>query len=562
MSVLRLMGTETEYAVSDFEDSRSNPMQLPFEVVAGAADPSTQGIRWDYGEEDPTHDARGMRLSRAAAPASMLTDAPQLHITNVIAPNGGRIYVDHAHPEYSAPETNDPFMAVRYDHAGDALMEQAAIRAGRRTGRQIQLHRNNVDGKGASWGTHENYQMLRSVPFAQVQGLMTAHFVTRQIYAGSGRVGIGERSETPGFQLSQRADYIHSRIGLQTTFERPIINTRDESHSTDEFRRLHVIVGDANRMDVPQVLKLGTTSMLLWMLEMRMLRPELNRVEGHMPLDFVDPVEAMHIVSHDLGLSARLALDGGEEITALEMQRRLLEAVERTGSDVYGRRGGDSSGIDWPDPSTERVMHMWREILSDLCKVRDAGDEERLGMRDEASRIEWLAKWQLLHALEIRIRHREHGRMPGTGVSNGASNGESAESWSDPRLRALDLAWSAVDSGKVLFARMQGRLERTVSDDELRQACAEPPQDTRAWLRARLVRRFPTQIIGVAWARMTVRDDRGGDHAKTLRLDMRDSSKFGKSRCEAVLQRADSAAEAVEMLAAEPFAADRDWRLR
>lgn len=267
MSVRRVMGTETEYAVSSRGQGRYNPVQLSFDVVGAAADERTKHIRWDYRQEDPVNDARGTRLERACAHPDLLTDAPQLNITNVIAANGGRIYVDHAHPEYSAPETTDPFEAVLYDHAGDLIMQQAAQKASGITGRAIMLHRNNVDGKGASWGTHENYMMLRAVPFEHVARLMTAHFVSRQIYTGSGRVGLGERSERAGYQLSQRADYFHMKVGLQTTFDRPIINTRDESHSTDAYRRLHVIVGDANRMDVPQALKLGTTSMLLWVLE-------------------------------------------------------------------------------------------------------------------------------------------------------------------------------------------------------------------------------------------------------------------------------------------------------
>ena len=146
-------------------------------------------------------------------------------------------------------------------------MAAAARRASAHTGTVIELHRNNVDGKGASWGTHENYMMDRAVPFDRVTALMTAHLVSARSTPAPGRVGLGEHSEEAGFQLSQRADYIHMRVGLQTTFDRPIINTRDESHSTARYARLHVIVGDANRMDVPQLLKLGTTSILLWLLE-------------------------------------------------------------------------------------------------------------------------------------------------------------------------------------------------------------------------------------------------------------------------------------------------------
>ena len=187
MTVKRVMGTETEYAVSLNTPDRYNPVQLSFDVVNGAADSHSKSIRWDYRQEDPVNDARGTRLERAAARPDMLTDAPQLNITNVIAPNGGRVYVDHAHPEYSAPETTDPFEAARYDRAGDLIMQAATERARTQTGAPIALHRNNVDGKGSCWGAHENYMMARSVPFDLVTRLMTLHFVTRQIYAGSGQ---------------------------------------------------------------------------------------------------------------------------------------------------------------------------------------------------------------------------------------------------------------------------------------------------------------------------------------------------------------------------------------
>ena len=179
MSVRRIMGTETEYAVSAPKLGHYNPVQLSFDVVGAAANERTKHIRWDYRQEDPVNDARGTRLERAAAHPDLLTDAPQLNITNVIAANGGRVYVDHAHPEYSSPETDDPFDAVLYDHAGDRIMRACARKASKQAGTAIVLHRNNVDGKGASWGTHENYMMLRSVPFDQVAKLMTAHFVAR-----------------------------------------------------------------------------------------------------------------------------------------------------------------------------------------------------------------------------------------------------------------------------------------------------------------------------------------------------------------------------------------------
>lgn len=482
MSVQRVMGTETEYAVSLEGASNYQPVQLSFDVVGAASSQQTKHIRWDYRQEDPVNDARGVRLNRAAARPDMLTDAPQLNITNVIAPNGARIYVDHAHPEYSAPETLDPFEAVVFDRAGDRLMLAAAQAASRSTGRHIVLHRNNADGKGASWGTHENYMMSRAVPFDDVAALMSAHFVSRQIWAGSGRVGIGEKCEQAGYQLSQRADYIHTRIGLQTTFDRPIINTRDESHSTAQYRRLHVIVGDANRMDIPQVLKLGTTSMLLWLLEHAGdvgydVRTLLSR------LQLVDPVEAMHTVSHDLSLADELPLEHGGSITAWQMQVILRGAVYEVAAALLGT---DTAGEPaWEDRSTCNIMAMWGQALADIAAIRHASsDDERLVLQAEASRVEWLLKWQLLE----KMRRRAGGLK-----------------WDNPRLAAIDLQWAALDPAQSIFDKLRARTERIVSDQQLAQAQNQPPPTTRAWLRAAIVSRFPEDVVAASWSHLTVR---------------------------------------------------------
>ncbi|MBM6698843.1 proteasome accessory factor PafA2 [Bifidobacterium pullorum subsp. saeculare] len=480
MSVKRPMGTETEYAVSSPGDPHAQPVRLSFEVVKAAADPARAHIRWDYRQEDPVNDMRGTRLDRAAARPDMLTDAPQLDIANVIAPNGGRIYVDHAHPEYSAPETLDPFDAVAYDHAGDLLMRQAAGRAATAAGRPVALHRNNVDGKGASWGTHENYTMARAVPFGHVAALMTAHFVTRQTWAGSGRVGLGERSESAGYQLSQRADYIHSRIGLQTTFDRPIVNTRDEPHAPADRRRLHVIVGDANRMDVPQALKLGTTSMLLWLLE-HADEAGVDLAGLLARLALADPVDAMHTVSHDLTLAAPLAVEDGASVTAWQTQVLLRAAVYQAGAAIHGT---DTRGEPlWPDRPTRNIMAMWGQALADVAAVRHASDDERLTMAGPASRLEWLLKWQLLERLR---------RKTGCG-------------WDDARLRALDLRWAALDPAASVFDRVAGHAERLTDAAALAHAAAEPPEDTRAWLRAKAVRRWPEAIVAASWTHLTVR---------------------------------------------------------
>ena len=509
MSVRRIMGTETEYAVSALGMEHYNPVKLSFDVVGAAANEQTKHIRWDYRQEDPVNDARGTRLERASAHPDLLTDAPQLNITNVIAVNGGRVYVDHAHPEYSAPETDDPFDAVLYDHAGDLIMRECARKASEQTGIAIALHRNNVDGKGASWGTHENYMMLRSVPFDQVAKLMTAHFVARQIFTGSGRVGIGERSETAGYQLSQRADYFHMKVGLQTTFDRPIINTRDESHSTDAYRRLHVIVGDANRMDVPQALKLGTTSMLLWVLEHgREAGLDLEAMMDALAL--TDPVEAMHTVSHDLTLNAELPLRNGGMTTAWQMQVTLRSMVYAAAAMVYG---SDTVGEPvWPDRSTRNIMAMWGQALADVAAIRHADDDRRLAMREEAGRIEWLLKWRLLEKLRRKT----------------------GSDWADPRLAAVDLRWAALDSSDSIFMKLTPQMERLVDDAQLRRAISEPPSDTRAWLRAQMIRRFPEQTVAASWSHLTVRSEMSGDESVEnvmTSLDMSNPLDFGESQC-------------------------------
>lgn len=225
---------------------------------------------------------------------------------------------------------------------------------------------------------------------------------------------MAENSEIPGYQLSQRADYIHAKVGLQTTFERPIINTRDESHSTDAYRRLHVIVGDANRMEVPQALKLGTTSMLLWLLEHADEAGfDLNAFLDELELS--DPVEAIHTVSRDLTLGAILPLANGGETNAWLIQLKLRQAVYQVAALVEGT---DTAGEPaWPDKSTTSIMAMWQQALIDCASIRHAADDdERLAMTGEASRIEWLLKWQLLENCAAKSPQRPHPAWPTDGM--------------------------------------------------------------------------------------------------------------------------------------------------
>ena len=299
MSVRRVMGTETEYGISVPGNPGANAMLISSQVVNAYAQPSSarsRRARWDFEEESPLRDARGFDLARDVADASQLTDE-DVGLANVILTNGARFYVDHAHPEYSSPEFTNPRDAVIWDKAGERIMAEAARRAAQVPGTQpINLYKNNTDNKGASYGTHENYLMKRETPFADIVRHLTPFFVCRQVVSGSGRVGIGQDGRSEGFQISQRADYFEVEVGLETTLKRPIINTRDEPHAVAEkYRRLHVIIGDANLAEVSTYLKLGTTTLVLAMIE-----------DGFLSVDLaVDrPVATLHAVSHDPSLQA------------------------------------------------------------------------------------------------------------------------------------------------------------------------------------------------------------------------------------------------------------------
>src|SRR5690606_9735853 len=132
--------------------------------------------------------------------------------------------VDHAHPEHSGPEVTTAHDAVVWDTAGDRIAHAAAQEYERAVGRRIALYKNNVDGKGASYGTHDNYLVDRAVPFEDLARRITPHLGARAIVVGAGRVGLGAFGERPGFQISQRADYMEAEVGLETTLRRPIVN--------------------------------------------------------------------------------------------------------------------------------------------------------------------------------------------------------------------------------------------------------------------------------------------------------------------------------------------------
>lgn len=449
----RIMGTEVEYGISVPGDATANPVLTSTQVVlayAAAADiPRARRARWDYEVESPLRDARGFDLTGPGGPGHD-PDVEDLGAANVILTNGARLYVDHAHPEYSAPEVTNARDAVIWDKAGERVMEEAALKAASVPGQpQLQLYKNNVDGKGASYGTHENYLMARSTPFTAVIAGLTPFFVSRQVVTGSGRVGIGQQSEEAGFQLSQRADYIEVEVGLETTLKRGIINTRDEPHAdADKYRRLHVIIGDANMSEYSTYLKVGTTALVLDLIESGIRFDDLK-------LD--EPVKAVHQISHDPTLKTQVALANGKKYTGLDLQFAYHEIasqnLERTGA----------------DQAAKEVLRVWGEILDALA--RDP--------QECADRLDWPAKLRLLEG------YRQRDQL----------------AWGAPRLRLVDLQYSDVRLAKGLYNRLvtRGSMKRLVTEEEVLAAVTTPPSDTRAYFRGRALEKYATSIAAASW---------------------------------------------------------------
>jgi proteasome accessory factor A len=293
--------------------------------------------------------------------------------------------------------------------------------------------------------------MDRRTPFRAVVDALIPFFVTRQVFTGAGRVGLGQDGRREGFQLSSRADFFEVEVGLETTLKRPIINTRDEPHADPAlWRRLHVIVGDANLSETATLLKLGTTAIVLSMIEAG--GPSLG-------IELANPVAAMHQVSHDLSLAAPLECLRRSPMTALEIQQAYLDAA----------RVHCAAGAGGTDPRTGEVLDLWAEVLAGLASEP----------RALADRLDWVAKLSLLDG----YRRRD-------GLD-----------WSAPRLAAIDLQYADTRPERGLAFRLEqrGSLRRFTTDDEVARAVVDPPTDTRAWFRGECVRRFGDRVAAASW---------------------------------------------------------------
>jgi len=489
----KICGIETEYGIHA-TGAESNPVVASSLLVNAYASEVDRKTGWDFEDETPGNDARGFAREGAMPPMV------ETHLANTVLTNGARFYVDHAHPEYSTPECADPLEAVLHDKAGEEVLRRAMRAAANFPGNPtVIVYKNNSDGKGNSYGCHENYLMDRAVPFAKVVTGIVPHFVTRAIYTGAGKVGSETASfggESIEYQLTQRAEFFEELVGLETTLKRPIVNTRDEPHADPRrFRRLHVIVGDANLAEVATFLKVGTTALVLAMIEDDALPAR--------ELSLEDPVRAMHHVSADLSLSRPLPVVDGTTITALEVQWELFTAARRYGKE-HGLEalGEESVG--------EMVLDRWEAVLHGL-----ETDPTSL-----VHQLDWVAKRHLLDG--YRDRH-------GCG-------------WDDHRLAALDLQYHDLRTERSLFARLS--MERLVDEAAIETAITEPPLGTRAWFRGKCLARWPDAVVTANWDSLVF--DLGSDPLR--RVPMMDPLKGTAEHTASLLDACTSPADLLDRL--------------
>jgi Pup amidohydrolase len=488
------VGVETEYGIAVDGPTPVNPVVASSLVVSAYRAAGADDVRWDHTDESPLVDAREPRVAASLEP--MIDD--ELGLANTVLTNGARFYVDHAHPEYATPECSNARDLVIWDKAGERILADAAERAAASLppGSRVLIHKNNTDGKGAAYGTHENYLVPRRVPFGRLTYRLVPFFVSRLLLTGAGRIGSHLDASVP-FQLSQRADFFEVVLGLETTLKRPLMNTRDEPHADpDRYRRLHVINGDANLCEVATYLKVGTMLLVLAAIEDDAI-PE--------PPELEDPVRAFHAVSHDLTGGVALPLLTGGTVTPLELQRWYLEAVA---DHLLARE--DASAVE------RDVLTRWRSALE------VAREDPRLltGVADWATKLELLEQYRGRHGL----------------------------GWDHDRLKMLDLQYHDVRVERGLYHRLaaRGRVERLVSDAEVVAAVTTPPADTRAWFRGEVIRRFRSQVVAAGWDAIVL--DAGGDRLQ--RVPMMEPGRGTRAQLGALLDEVEDVADLLARLTA------------
>jgi proteasome accessory factor A len=364
--------------------------------------------------------------------------------SNVFLQNGARLYLDvGSHPEYATPECDSIYDLVVHDKAGERILEQLLESAEQRLREEgirgtIYLFKNNTDSAGNSYGCHENYLTNRRDDMAHYSEVLIPFLVSRQIYAGAGK--ILQTARGPVYSIAQRAEHIWEGVSSATTRSRPIINTRDEPHADAErYRRLHVIVGDSNMSEYTNFVKVGAAAIMLRMLE----EPSVTLRD----LTLENPIRAIREISHDMTCRRRVRLATGREMSALDIQREYLDRALKF---------ADTVGL----PALEqRALEMWEHCVSTI-------ENDPLKLDRE---VDWVIKYKLLEA--YRARHE----LP----------------LGHARLQLVDLQYHDVDRSRGLFYKLQdkGLVERMCSDDDIEAALEIPPQTTRARLRGEFIKR-------------------------------------------------------------------------
>ncbi len=412
---------------------------------------------WDYSHESPRLDMRGFVAKRLEVnPKEEKLDRETLSRSpdafepcDRVLQNGARLYHDHAHPEYSTPECRRLKDLVAHDKAGERIILMCAHNLSKRLGTTVKVFKNNTDFHGSSYGTHENYLMLRLVPFDAVVDAFIPFLCTRIIYTGAGKVGSeADAGKGVRYQLSQRAEHFSSLIGTDTQSRRPIFNTRDEPHADrSKYRRLHIITGDANMSEYATALKVGTTAIIVKLLERGWRAPDWLRI--------AHPIKTLHELSMDESMRWLVELADGRKISAVELHRLYLSAAQTLLHD-------EDEDVQW--------------VLREWCEVLDWLEREPMALSD---RLDWVAKRRLM---EMFIE------AEGT-------------DWSDERLRAIDLAYHNVDLNDGLYYALEanGSMRRLVTDEDIEKAIYNPPNNTRALIRGWLIERFCSSVMKVSW---------------------------------------------------------------
>jgi Pup amidohydrolase len=494
VAIAKVVGMETEYGIVHRGAGESNPIAASSVLINAYVSELARKVGWDFEDESPGNDARGFAREGTVAPEV------ETHLVNAVLTNGARYYVDHAHPEFSTPECADALECVRYDRAGERILIRSMDSASRLLppGQSIVVYKNNSDRKGNSYGTHENYLVDRQAPFGRIVQHVMPHFITRQLYCGAGKVGT-EAASTGGldvpFQLTQRADFFEEEVGLETTLKRPIVNTRDEPHAdASKYRRLHVIVGDANLSEVANLLKVGVTSIVLCMIE--------DDWFGDRDFTLAAPVRSLRRISYDLSLRQPVEMADGRSMTALEIQWEYFDLARKYAED----RGLDVLGAD----VGAEVMRRWEAVLTGL-----ESDPMEL-----ATQLDWVAKYRLVNG------YRERHDL----------------SWTDHKLAAMDLQYHSLEPGRSLFNKVG--MERLVPEDQVTSAVTEPPTGTRAYFRGKCLQRWGSSIAAANWDSLVF--DLGGDPLR--RVPMMEPLKGTASMVDTLLDGCDSPAELLERL--------------